>query len=79
MPAEVDARLRAFDKETGRLLWQAPLPAAGYATPSTYAVRGRQYVVIAAGGHGTLGSRQGDWVLAYALPEREEEAHGNPR
>jgi quinoprotein glucose dehydrogenase len=50
------------------LLWEAPLPAAGYATPSTYAVRGRQYVVIAAGG-GKLGSKSADTYVAFALPE----------
>jgi quinoprotein glucose dehydrogenase len=66
--ATQDARFRAFDKATGRLLWEAPLPAAGYATPSTYAVGGRQYVVIAAGG-GKLGSASGDAYVAFALPE----------
>src|SRR6266566_4155435 len=48
--ATMDAKFRAFDKTTGQLLWETSLPAAGYATPSTYAVSGRQYVVIAAGG-----------------------------
>jgi quinoprotein glucose dehydrogenase len=62
-----DERLRAFDARTGALLWQAALPAAGYATPSTYAVGGRQYVVIAAGG-GKLGTRSGDAYVAFALP-----------
>ena len=65
--ATQDAKLRAFDKTSGRLLWEAPLPAAGYATPSTFAVRGKQYVVIAAGG-GKLGTRSGDAYVAYALP-----------
>jgi quinoprotein glucose dehydrogenase len=65
--ATQDARFRAFDTETGKLLWEARLPAAGYATPSTYAVRGRQYVVIAAGG-GKLGTRSGDAYVAFALP-----------
>ena len=79
--AALDDYLRAYDVESGAELWRARLPAGGQATPMTYRLRpdGRQYVVIAAGGHGTLGSRQGDWVVAYALPEREEEAHGNPR
>jgi quinoprotein glucose dehydrogenase len=63
-----DAKFRAFDKETGSLLWEAALPAAGYATPSTYAVRGRQYVVIAAGG-GKLGTESGDAYVAFALPD----------
>lgn len=65
--ATQDAKLRAFDKTSGKLLWAAPLPAAGYATPSTFAVRGKQYVVIAAGG-GKLGTRSGDAYVAYALP-----------
>ncbi len=65
--ATTDARFRAFDKTTGELLWEAPLPAAGFATPSTYAVRGRQYVVIAAGG-GKLGTTSGDAYVAFALP-----------
>jgi quinoprotein glucose dehydrogenase len=66
--ATQDERFRAFDKETGRLLWETRLPAAGYATPSTYAVNGRQYVVIAAGG-GKLGTKSGDAYVAFALPE----------
>ncbi|HWC74169.1 MAG TPA: PQQ-binding-like beta-propeller repeat protein [Gemmatimonadales bacterium] len=65
--ATEDAKLRAFDKRTGRLLWEATLPAPGYATPSTFAVRGKQYVVIAAGG-GKLGSKSSDTYVAYALP-----------
>ena len=65
--ATMDEKLRAFDKASGKLLWQASLPAAGYATPSTYAVRGKQYVVIAAGG-GKLGTKSGDSYVAFALP-----------
>jgi quinoprotein glucose dehydrogenase len=65
--ATLDAKLRAFDKATGRLLWETTLPAAGYATPCTFAVRGKQYVVIAAGG-GKLGTQSGDAYVAYALP-----------
>src|SRR5204862_3852996 len=65
--ATQDEKFRAFDKSTGRLLWQASLPAAGYATPSTYSVRGKQYVVIAAGG-GKLGTKSGDAYVAFALP-----------
>jgi quinoprotein glucose dehydrogenase len=65
--ATQDAKFRAFDKETGELLWETTLPAAGYATPSTYRVRGRQYVVIAAGG-GKLGTPSGDAYVAFALP-----------
>jgi quinoprotein glucose dehydrogenase len=65
--ATQDARFRAFDKTTGQLLWETTLPAAGYATPSTFAVHGKQYLVIAAGG-GKLGSKSGDSYVAYALP-----------
>ncbi|MDB4889984.1 MAG: Pyrrolo-quinoline quinone repeat-containing protein [Gemmatimonadetes bacterium] len=66
--ATQDAKIRAFDKSTGALLWEAPLPAAGFATPSTYAVGGRQFVVVAAGG-GKLGMKSGDSYVAFALPQ----------
>ena len=65
--ATQDNLIRAFDKATGALLWEASLPAAGYATPSTYRVNGKQYVVIACGG-GKLGSPSGDAYVAFALP-----------
>jgi quinoprotein glucose dehydrogenase len=65
--ATQDEKMRALDKRTGALLWEAPLPAAGYATPSTYMVGGRQYVVIAAGG-GKLGTKSADTYIAFALP-----------
>jgi quinoprotein glucose dehydrogenase len=65
--ATMDAKIRAFDKDTGALLWEAPLPAAGFATPATYEVGGRQYIVIAAGG-GKLGTPSGDSYVAFALP-----------
>jgi quinoprotein glucose dehydrogenase len=64
--ATMDGRFRAFDKDTGKLLWETMLPAAGYATPSTYMVNGKQYVVIAAGG-GKLGTKSGDAYVAFAL------------
>ena len=65
--ATEDAKIRAFDKDSGALLWEASLPAPGYATPSTYMVNGKQYVVIAAGG-GKLGSARSDAYVAFALP-----------
>lgn len=65
--ATYDEHLRIFDKHTGKLLWQYKLPAAGYATPSTYMVKGRQYIVIAAGGGGKVGSPSGDTYMAFAL------------
>lgn len=63
-----DACFRAFDVRTGRELWKYQLPAGGYATPATYAVNGRQYVVIACGG-GKMGTPSGDAYVAFALPE----------
>jgi len=66
--ATQDAKLRAFDKSTGRELWEAMLPAPGYATPSTFAVRGKQFVVVAAGG-GKLGSKSTDAYVAFSLPQ----------
>jgi quinoprotein glucose dehydrogenase len=68
--ATIDPVLRAFDSETGKELWSYELPAGGQATPMTYAIGGRQYVVIAAGGHGKLGSKQGDYVMAFRLADR---------
>ena len=63
-----DEKFRAFDMRTGKRLWEASLPAGGYATPATYIVNGRQFVVIAAGG-GKMGTKSGDTYVAYALPE----------
>jgi len=67
--ASMDGHLRAFDTASGKLLWKAELPAGGQATPMTYALDGRQYIVICAGGHGKLGTKLGDSVVAYALPD----------
>jgi len=65
-----DEKIRAFDKTSGKVLWEAKLPAAGYATPATYSIEGRQYVVIACGG-GKIGSKSGDSYVAFALPEKK--------
>ncbi|GJG86201.1 glucose dehydrogenase [Gemmatimonadetes bacterium T265] len=65
--ATLDRQLRAYDVETGRELWRGALPAGGKATPMTYAVGGRQYVAVAAGGDGALFGR-GDEVVVFALP-----------
>jgi quinoprotein glucose dehydrogenase len=70
--AAMDRYLRAFDSDTGRELWQGRLPAGGQATPMSYEWEGRQYIVIAAGGHGDLGTVQGDSVVAFALPRAGE-------
>jgi quinoprotein glucose dehydrogenase len=66
--AAMDDRLRAFDAETGKELWSFALPAGGQATPMTYSIAGKQYLVIAAGGHGKIGTKLGDYVLAFTLP-----------
>jgi quinoprotein glucose dehydrogenase len=62
-----DNTFHVFDKRTGTLLWSAPLPAAGNATPSTYMLNGRQYIVIACGG-GKNGAPSGGTYVAFALP-----------
>lgn len=67
--ASMDGYFRAFDSETGEEVWKAELPAGGQATPMTYEWNNRQYVVIAAGGHGRMGTQLGDHLMAFALPE----------
>ena len=66
--AAMDDYIRAFDAATGKELWKGRLPAGGQATPMTYVWKGKQYVVIAAGGHSKLGTKRGDEVMAFALP-----------
>ena len=65
--ASLDDHLRAFDTDSGKPLWDVKLPAGGQATPMTYAIAGRQYLVIAAGGYKDVSTR-GDYLIAYALP-----------
>lgn len=65
--ATKDEMIRAFDKTSGQVVWEHQLPAAGYATPATYSINGKQYVVIACGG-GKIGSKSGDAYVAFALP-----------
>lgn len=68
--AAVDDYLRAYDVTSGKQLWRARLPAGGQSTPMTYTVAdGRQFVVIVAGGHGSVGTKPGDYVMAYTLPK----------
>ncbi|MGH6630658.1 MAG: PQQ-binding-like beta-propeller repeat protein, partial [Burkholderiales bacterium] len=67
----MDEKFRAFDKVTGKLLWEYQLPAGGYAAPCTYTVNGRQYVVIAAGGGGKPKTKAGDAYVAFALPHAQ--------
>jgi quinoprotein glucose dehydrogenase len=64
----MDNAIRAFDADSGKEIWKYDLPAGGQATPMTYTLNGKQYLVIAAGGHGKLGTKQGDYVLAFTLP-----------
>ncbi len=66
-----DEKFRAFDKATGKMLWEHKLEAGAYAAPSTYSVNGRQYVVIAAGGGGKLATKTSDAYVAFALPQSQ--------
>lgn len=70
--ATMEHALRAVDLNTGKTLWKARLPAAGNATPMTYISpkSGRQFVVVAAGGHFAMGGEMGDHIIAYRLPRR---------
>lgn len=63
-----DDRFRAFDVKTGKELWSAELPTGAFAVPMSYEIRGRQYVVIAAGGHAFVYPKPGDVIMAFALP-----------
>jgi quinoprotein glucose dehydrogenase len=63
-----DRKFHAYDKLTGKLLWETTLPAAGNATPAVYEINGRQYIVIAAGG-GKFGTPSGGSYVAFALPQ----------
>jgi quinoprotein glucose dehydrogenase len=65
--ASMDGHFRAFDTKTGAICWEFQLPAGGQATPMSYSLDGKQYVLIAAGGHGKLRTKQGDYVMAFSL------------
>jgi quinoprotein glucose dehydrogenase len=67
--ASKDECFRAFDRKTGKEIWKTKLPAGGYASPATYEVDGRQYVIIACGG-GKMGTKSADAYVAFALPKR---------
>jgi len=69
--ATTDNFLRAFDTASGVELWKMRIPAGAQATPMSYERGGRQYIVVAAGGHGKLGTTRGDYLLAYALPAQQ--------
>ena len=66
--ATIDPHLHAFDTDTGKELWSYQLPASANATPMSYSWKGKQYLLVCAGGHGKLNSKQGDYVLAFSLP-----------
>jgi len=73
-----DKKLRALDKSTGELLWEATLPFSGNATPATYEVNGRQFIVIAAGGGKDPKSPSGGVYLAFALPQESSNTTSSP-
>jgi quinoprotein glucose dehydrogenase len=75
---DFDKKFRAFDKSTGRLLWEAALPFSGNATPATYEVNGRQFVVIAAGGGKDPKSPSGGAYVAFALPQDSSTTSTSP-
>lgn len=62
-----DYYIRAYDVTTGKVLWEDRLPAGGQSTPMTYEANARQYVVTVDGGHGSFGTREGDYIVAYAF------------
>jgi quinoprotein glucose dehydrogenase len=68
MAGTPDEKIRAFKKSTGEMVWEYDLPAAGYATPSTYSINGKQYIVIACGG-GKLNSKSGDQYVVFTLED----------
>jgi quinoprotein glucose dehydrogenase len=76
MSSTIDDYVRAYDVTTGDVLWRARLPAGGQATPMTYRspASGRQFVVVVAGGHSSLGTKLGDSIIAYALPSNRPAA-----
>ncbi len=65
--ATMDERIRAFDKDTGEMLWEFQMEAGGYATPATFAIDGHQYLMIAAGGGGIPGTPSGDAYYCFSL------------
>jgi quinoprotein glucose dehydrogenase len=66
--ASQDGKFRALDVDSGAQLWEHQLPAGGQASPMTYVLDGKQYVVVAAGGRSGIGA-PGDWIVAFALQE----------
>jgi quinoprotein glucose dehydrogenase len=79
LTSTADYFIRAYDVSTGKQLWEDRLPAGGQSTPMSYAIDGKQYVVTAAGGHGSFGTKIGDYVIAYALPDSSAEKQRHAR
>lgn len=75
LTSTLDYYIRGYDVTTGKVLWKARLPAGGQTVPMTYRspASGRQFVLTAAGGHGSLGTKQGDYIVAYALPRNRDQ------
>ena len=71
LSSTLDYYIRGYDVSNGKVIWKARLPAGGQATPMSYVSNksGRQFVVVMAGGHGSLGTKMSDTLVAYALPE----------
>jgi quinoprotein glucose dehydrogenase len=65
--ATVEPLIRAYDKKTGAEVWKADLPAPAQATPMTFELGNKQYLVVCAGGHGAIGTPQGDAVVAFSF------------
>jgi quinoprotein glucose dehydrogenase len=68
--AAIDRFMRAYNSESGELLWEERLPAGNQASPLTYMSQGRQYVVAVVGGHDRIPTKLGDSIIAWALPEK---------
>ena len=70
----LDQYLRAYDITNGKEIWSSRLPAGGQATPMTFWGKdNRQYIVLVVGGHGSFGTKMGDYIIAYALPKNKYE------
>ncbi|WP_194777948.1 family 16 glycoside hydrolase [Pararhodonellum marinum] len=72
--ATPDEKIRAFESYSGKILWEYQLPAGGYTIPSIYMIKGKQYLVVTAGGGGKNATKSGDSVIAFALPESSQSA-----
>ncbi|QNT78375.1 glucose/quinate/shikimate family membrane-bound PQQ-dependent dehydrogenase [Entomobacter blattae] len=78
LTSTMDYYIRAYDVTTGKVLWEDRLPAGGQSTPMSYSHEGRQYILTADGGHGSFGTKIGDYVVAYALPDEDQKEAAKP-